>query len=166
MIPSSLYFVPSSTNFLAIYVPWMLAPGLLCFFPLCLLTSSLSCWLIQPSNLTLPLHYLFQGVLHPVHFSFLGPCYLPDDTLGTLSLENLPSAHILSFLALIYSPPAVLVPWALWCSLASSCLPNPSYLLWTPGSVVTVISPTPWFSHSLNWPHNLPTFVSGTVLLV
>lgn len=58
--------------------PWMLAPALLCFFALCIISKLLAHPVFQPC---VPSHYLFQGVLHPVHLSFLGPCYLPDDTL-------------------------------------------------------------------------------------
>lgn len=127
-----LFCAVSSINFLAIRL-WMLAPALLCFFALCIISKLLAHPVFQPC---VPSHYLFQGVLHPVHLSFLGPCYLPDDTLEPLSLENLPSTNILSFM-LIPSPPVVLDRWVLGCLSLLSRLPNLSYLLWTPGSHVT-----------------------------
>lgn len=74
--------------------------------------------------MSLSLYVIFSREFYfPVHVSSPGPCHLPDDTFGILSLESLLCAHTPSFLVLICSPLEVLVPWALRCSLTSSCLP-------------------------------------------
>lgn len=145
--------------------PWMLAPALLCFFALCFLTSSLSCWLIQSFNLVF-LHIIFSSEFY-IQFTlaFLG-LVISQMILWNLELGESPLYKHSVLHTLICSPPVVLDLWVLGCSLASSRLPNLSYLLWTPGSHVTLISPAPWFSHSLNWLHNLPAFVPGAVLLM
>ena len=45
-----------------------------------------------------PSHYLFQGVLHPVHFKLSWALLSPRWYFRTLSLENLLSTNILSFI--------------------------------------------------------------------
>lgn len=89
-------------------------------------SSSIISYVVGSSSLQMPLslYVIFSREFYfPVRVSSPGPCHLPDDTFGILSLESLLCAHTLSFLVLICSPLEVLVPWALGCSLTSSCLP-------------------------------------------
>ena len=86
------------------YVPWMLAPGLLCFFPLCLLTSSLKL-LVYPAfkphpSFTLSFPGSFTSSSLQLSWALLSPrWYFGNLELGDSPLCThpvLPSSHLFS----------------------------------------------------------------------